>query len=67
VGQRLFPAAEAAMIADLIRRDLPFYEPAITEEVVSHLNQFAQEIGLLQAPVPYAQVVATRFCSLWTA
>jgi ABC-type nitrate/sulfonate/bicarbonate transport system substrate-binding protein len=67
VGQRLFPAAEAAMIADLIRRDLPFYDPMITAEGVRHLNQFAQNIGLLEAPVPYEQVVATRFSHLWTA
>jgi ABC-type nitrate/sulfonate/bicarbonate transport system substrate-binding protein len=67
VGQRLFPPAEAAMIADLIRRDGPFYEPAISEESVSQLQQFAQDIGLLQAPVSYAQVVASRFSHLWTA
>jgi ABC-type nitrate/sulfonate/bicarbonate transport system substrate-binding protein len=67
VGKRLFPQAEADMIADLIRRDLPFYEPHISAEVVSHLNQFAQDIGLLQGPVAYEQVVATRFGHLWTA
>ena len=67
MGKRLFPRSEADMIAELIRRDLPFYDPVISEETVSHLNQFAQDIGLLDAPVPYAQVVATRFCHLWTA
>jgi ABC-type nitrate/sulfonate/bicarbonate transport system substrate-binding protein len=67
VGTRLFPPAEAGMIADLIRRDLPFYDPQISAEVVSHLNQFAQDIGLLQEPVAYEQVVATRWRHLWTA
>jgi ABC-type nitrate/sulfonate/bicarbonate transport system substrate-binding protein len=65
VGQRLFPPTEAAMIADLIRRDGPFYEPVISEETVSQLQQFAQDIGLLQTPVPYAQIVASRFGHLW--
>jgi ABC-type nitrate/sulfonate/bicarbonate transport system substrate-binding protein len=65
VGQRLFPVAEASMIAELIRRDVPFYDPMISEDVVSHLNQFAQDIGLLQGTVAYEQVVATRFCHLW--
>jgi hypothetical protein len=37
----------------------------ISEDVVSHLNQFAQDIGLLQGTVAYEQVVATRFCHLW--
>jgi hypothetical protein len=55
------------MIADIIRRDLPFYDPAISEDVVSRMNQFAQDIGLLSAPVPYAQVVYTEAQHLWTA
>jgi NitT/TauT family transport system substrate-binding protein len=67
VGKRLFPQAEAGMIADIIRRDLPFYDPAISEAVVSRLNQFAQDTGLLSAPVPYAQVVYTEATRLWTA
>jgi ABC-type nitrate/sulfonate/bicarbonate transport system substrate-binding protein len=66
VGQRLFPPAEAGMIAAVIRRDLPFYDAVISAEVVNHLNQFAQDIGLLQEPVAYEQVVATSFCHLWT-
>ncbi len=59
VGNRLFPRAEAGMIADIIRRDLPFYDPEISEEVIRRMNRFAQDIGLLSAPVPYEQVVYT--------
>jgi len=29
------------------------------------MNRFAQDIGLLPAPVPYDQVVATQFSHLW--
>ena len=59
VGRRRFPRAEAGMIADIVRRDLPFYDPTISEATVRRLNQFAQDIGLLEAPVPYGQVVYT--------
>ncbi len=65
VGRCLFPPAEAGIIRELIERDLPFYDPAISEEVVSRMNRFAQDIGLLSGPVPYHQVVATRFRHLW--
>lgn len=67
VGNRLFPPAEAGMIADIIRRDLPFYDPIISAGAVSRMNQFAQDIGLLSAPVPYEQVVYTEVQPLWTA
>jgi len=67
VGKRLFPPAEAAMIADVVTRDLPFYDPAIAAQAVSRMNQFAQDMGLLTGPVPYEQVVATRFRQLWTS
>jgi ABC-type nitrate/sulfonate/bicarbonate transport system substrate-binding protein len=67
VGKRLFPRAEAGMIADIIRRDLPFYDPTISEDVVSRMNQFAQDIGLLSAPIAYDQVVYTGVRHLWTA
>jgi ABC-type nitrate/sulfonate/bicarbonate transport system substrate-binding protein len=67
VGQRLFPPTEAGLIRELIERDLPFYDPAISDEVVASMNRFARDIGLLSGPVPYDQVVATRFRHLWAA
>jgi ABC-type nitrate/sulfonate/bicarbonate transport system substrate-binding protein len=65
VGTRLFPPAEAGLIAELIERDLPFYDPAISEQAVTELNRFARAVGLLSGPVPYDDVVATRFRHLW--
>ena len=65
VGQRLFPPTEAGFIAELVERDLPHYEPSISESVVTSMNRFAQDIGLLSGPVPYDQVVSTQFCELW--
>ena len=66
VGEKLFPAMEASMIAGLIERDLPFYDPMISEDKVNGMNGFAKEIGLLTETVTYDQVVATEFISLWT-
>jgi ABC-type nitrate/sulfonate/bicarbonate transport system substrate-binding protein len=66
VGRRLFPPMEAELIAELIRRDLPYYDATISEEMVGSLTRFAQDMGLLSKPVPYEQVVATQFRHLWT-
>jgi ABC-type nitrate/sulfonate/bicarbonate transport system substrate-binding protein len=66
VGRRVFPPAEAELIAELIRRDLPYYDPAISEATVEKMNRFAQDVGLLSRPVPYGEVVATQFRHLWS-
>lgn len=65
VGQALFPPAEAALLMDVIGRDLPFYTPHIPEAAVAGLNDFAHACGLLDRPVPYEGVVATEFNHLW--
>ncbi len=65
VGRKIFPHTEAETIAKLIERDLPYYDPAISEEVVVKMNRFARDVGLLSRDVPYDQVVATRFAHLW--
>lgn len=65
IGRRRFPPDTAAMIATLVERDLPFYDPTIAEPAVATLNRFAQGLGLPTTAVPYGQVVATRFQPLW--
>jgi len=65
VGRKIFPPTEAETIAKLIERDLPYYDPVISEEVVMKMNRFAQDVGLLSGPVPYEQVVAAGFRHLW--
>jgi len=62
---RLFPPTETELIAELIRRDLPYYDPAISEATVESMNRFAQGAGLLSGAVAYDQVVATGFSHLW--
>ena len=65
VGRRRFPPAAAEMIAALVERDLPFYDPTISESSVTALSAFARALGLLASPVAYDDVVATRFRDLW--
>jgi len=65
VGQRLFPPDEAGLIATLIERDVPFYDPVISESSVERMNAFARTVDLLDGTVPYEQVVAGEFSDLW--
>ncbi len=65
VGKALYPPEEAGLIGTLIERDTPYYDPRIPEPVVASMNRFAQDIGLLAAPVAYEDVVAVRFSHLW--
>lgn len=65
VGRRRFPSEAAELIATIVERDLPFYDPVISEEAVAGLNRFTQSVGHLPGPVPYEQVVAVRFRDLW--
>lgn len=65
VGRRKFPPDAAELIATIVERDAPFYDPVISEEAVGGLNGFAQAIGHLASPVPYDEVVAIRFRELW--
>ena len=65
VGRKLFPPQEAELTTELIRRDLPYYDPTISQEFVTGMNQFARDIGILRGQVPYEKVVATQFAELW--
>ena len=67
VGRKLFPPAEAELIAELIRRDLPYYDASISKSFVAGMNQFARDLGIVTGEVPYEKVVATQFHELWNA
>jgi NitT/TauT family transport system substrate-binding protein len=59
IGRKLFPPQEAELIAELIRRDAPFYDPAITAPTIDSMNQFARSLGLLARKVTYKDLVWT--------
>ncbi len=65
VGEKRFPLREAGLIAGIIRRDLPFYDAAISERSVAAINRFAHSMSVLDDDVPYADIVATQFRHLW--
>jgi ABC-type nitrate/sulfonate/bicarbonate transport system substrate-binding protein len=57
IGRKLFPPAEAGMIAELIARDLPFYDASISERAFLAMNRFARDLGILGKDVSYKEVV----------
>jgi NitT/TauT family transport system substrate-binding protein len=65
IGEKLFPADEAPLIADLIARDAPFYDAVITREAIDGVMKFAKSFGLIKDVLPYDSVVATEFSGLW--
>ncbi len=67
IGRKLFPPAEAELIAELIRRDLPYYDATISDSFVAGMNRFCRDIGILKGDTPYESVVATQFAPLWKA
>lgn len=67
VGRKLFPAEEAELIADVVARDLPYYDASISREFVAGMTQFQRHMGLLQGEVTYEDVVATQFAPQWSA
>jgi NitT/TauT family transport system substrate-binding protein len=65
VGRKLFPPSEAELIAELIRRDLPYYDASISADFVSGMNRFCRDAGILKGNPAYEQVVAAQFRSSW--
>jgi NitT/TauT family transport system substrate-binding protein len=65
IGKKLFPPSEAELIAELIRRDLPYYDPTISPEFIAGMAQFCRDVGILKGQLPYEQAVATQFANEW--
>src|SRR6185437_13478238 len=65
IGEKLFPADEAELIAPLIARDAPFYDAVITREAIDGVMKFAKGFGLIKDVLPYEAVVGTEFSGLW--
>ncbi|HTY49150.1 MAG TPA: hypothetical protein VMB48_05625 [Steroidobacteraceae bacterium] len=58
IGRTLFPPYEADLIAELVRRDLPYYDTDLSEDFVAAMNGFARDVNILDGDVPYDKVVA---------
>jgi ABC-type nitrate/sulfonate/bicarbonate transport system substrate-binding protein len=66
VGRKRFPPREAALIADIVRRDLPFYDAGIRESSIAAINAFVRDMGIFAGDVPYDRIVAMQFRDLWS-
>jgi NitT/TauT family transport system substrate-binding protein len=66
VADKLFPKPQAALIEKLILRDLPYYDAAISKDLVAGMSQFSLEMGITTHELGYGHVVAERFSHLWT-
>jgi ABC-type nitrate/sulfonate/bicarbonate transport system substrate-binding protein len=66
VGEKRFPERETGLIAQIVARDLPYYDARISEKSVAGVVGFARSLGILDRDVSYAGVVATQFSHLWS-
>ncbi len=65
VGRKLFPPAEAELIIELIRRDLPFYDATLSREFIAGVTAFLRSQRILDGDVRYEDIVATQYAPLW--
>jgi NitT/TauT family transport system substrate-binding protein len=65
VGKKLFPPEEAGLIAELVRRDLPYYDATLSRDFVAGMTAFLRSQSVIDGEVPYEAVVATQFAHLW--
>ncbi|HTS39755.1 MAG TPA: ABC transporter substrate-binding protein [Xanthobacteraceae bacterium] len=66
VGRKWFLEFEASLIADVVSRDLPFYDPAISAETFAACSRFALAMGLAKQAARYEDAVAVQFRALWS-
>jgi len=57
VGKKRFPPREAALITQIVERDLPFYTSEISEHSFNGMNDFARQMSILDEGLPYLDVV----------
>ena len=55
---RVFPPQETALITELVRRDLPYYDPRLSPATIASMNAFARDVGILRGDPAFEDVVA---------
>src|SRR5262245_14200596 len=50
-ARRIFPPEETKLIGALVARDAPFFDPAVSPDVIDGCCRFAQSIGQLTGPL----------------
>jgi ABC-type nitrate/sulfonate/bicarbonate transport system substrate-binding protein len=64
-ARSVFPAEEVQLIAELVIRDLPFYDPMLHPQSIDGMNQFLRDLGVLKGSPSYEDLVATKLFPLW--
>jgi ABC-type nitrate/sulfonate/bicarbonate transport system substrate-binding protein len=59
VGRALFPPFEAGLIADVVARDLPYYDACISRAFVADMNRFCRDVSILHGDPAYEEIVAS--------
>jgi ABC-type nitrate/sulfonate/bicarbonate transport system substrate-binding protein len=65
VGEKRFPPRETGLIAQIVARDLPYYDAAISEKSIAGAVGFGRALGILDRDVAYGDIVAAPFSHLW--
>ena len=65
VGRKRFPPREAELIAELVRRDLPFYDASIGADFVNGMKAFSRDVGIMTGDPAYEDIVANQLSDLW--
>ena len=60
VGERIFPPEQAELIAELVRRDAPYYIAEIPARAIDGMNAFATKQRLQRVDAAYEQIVAAE-------
>jgi NitT/TauT family transport system substrate-binding protein len=66
VGEKRFPPRETGLIAEIVARDLPYYDAAVSETSIAGVVGFARSLGIINESVEYRDIVATQFSHLWS-
>ena len=60
-----FPARETGLIAQIVARDLPYYDATISQKSVDGVLGFARALSILNGSLDYSDIVAAQFSQLW--
>ena len=65
IANRIFPPADAELIGDVVREDLPFTTPDLSRQAIAGLCEFACAMGLLHDPPEHGDIVPDFAAALW--
>ncbi len=61
---RLFPDEERGLIAELVQRDLPYYDATLSRETFASLNRFSRQCEILTGDPDYDAIVVAQTATI---